>query len=91
MTGWCSYYALRPMTAGGLYENARAMKERIPELKRLQIDGGYEKHNGDWLEANPELGADMELTRRFLQMGIDELSVSPVFTLELRKKIRDAE
>ena len=31
----------------------------------------------------------MELTRRFIQMGIDELSVSPVFTLELRKKIRE--
>ena len=38
-----------------------------------------------------ELGADMELTRRFVQMGIDELSVSPPFTLELRKKIREIE
>ncbi len=58
-TGWCSYYCLRPMTAEGLYRNARAMKERIPELGRLQIDGGYEAHNGDWLVPNPALGADM--------------------------------
>ena len=48
------------------------------------------KH-GKWVGICGELGADMELTRRFIQMGIDELSVSPVFTLELRKKIRESE
>ena len=42
-----------------------------------------------WCGICGELGADMELTRRFVQMGIDELSVSPPFTLELRKKIRE--
>lgn len=47
--------------------------------------------HGAWCGICGELGADMELTRRFLQMGIDELSVSPVFTLELRKKIRETE
>ena len=36
-----------------------------------------------------ELGADMELTQRFIQMGIDELSVSPGYTLALRKRIRE--
>lgn len=44
---------------------------------------------GAWCGICGELGADMELTERFVRMGIDELSVSPVFTLELRKKIRD--
>ena len=47
--------------------------------------------NGAWCGICGELGADMELTRRFVQMGIDELSVSPPFTLELRKKIREIE
>lgn len=47
--------------------------------------------HGAWCGICGELGADMELTRRFIQMGIDELSVSPVFTLELRQKIREAE
>lgn len=47
--------------------------------------------HGAWCGICGELGADMELTRRFIQMGIDELSVSPVFTLELRKKIRETE
>jgi phosphotransferase system enzyme I (PtsI) len=45
--------------------------------------------HGAWCGICGELGADMELTRRFVQMGIDELSVSPPFTLELRQKIRE--
>jgi alpha-galactosidase len=59
-SGWCSYYCLRPMTVEALFENARALAEKIPELKRVQIDGGYEAHNGDWLTARPALGADMK-------------------------------
>ncbi|MCI8454184.1 MAG: phosphoenolpyruvate--protein phosphotransferase [Lachnospiraceae bacterium] len=35
-----------------------------------------------------ELGADTALTERFLRMGVDELSVSPAFLLEVREKIR---
>lgn len=59
-TGWCSYYCLRPMTADGLVEQGKAMAEKIPELKRIQIDGGYEAYDGDWLVAHPRLGADMK-------------------------------
>lgn len=46
------------------------------------------KH-GAWCGICGELGADMSLTQRFLEMGIDELSVSPAYTLELRKVIRE--
>ncbi len=35
-----------------------------------------------------ELGADTALTERFLRMGVDELSVSPAFLLEVRERIR---
>ena len=45
--------------------------------------------HGAWCGICGELGADLELTRRFVKMGIDELSVSPPFTLELRQKIRE--
>ncbi|UUZ86079.1 alpha-galactosidase [Paenibacillus sp. P26] len=58
--GWCSYYCLRPMTAEGFYANAKAMKERIPELQRIQIDGGYATKNGDFLSPRPSLGADLK-------------------------------
>ncbi|MBQ9321563.1 MAG: hypothetical protein IJ239_04300, partial [Eubacterium sp.] len=34
--------------------------------------------------------ADTELTERFLQMGIDELSVSPSMILPVRKQIRSS-
>ena len=35
-----------------------------------------------------ELGADLELTERFLRMGVDELSVSPAMILPTRERIR---
>lgn len=83
MTGWCSYYALRPMTAKGLYENARAMKERIPGLKRIQIDGGYEKHDGDWLIPNPVLGEDMEtICRTIREIGVEPIGYLSPFIVE---------
>ena len=63
--------------------------EAVLRMIQRTIECAHE--HGAWCGICGELGADMELTRRFLQMGIDELSVSPVFTLELRKKIRDAE
>lgn len=41
-----------------------------------------------WVGICGELGADLELTERFLKMGVDELSVSPSYVLPLRNKIR---
>lgn len=41
-----------------------------------------------WVGICGELGADLELTERFLKMGVDELSVSPSCVLPLRNKIR---
>ena len=47
--------------------------------------------HGAWCGICGELAADMTLTDRFIEMGIDELSVSPAYTLELRKKIRESD
>lgn len=41
-----------------------------------------------WVGICGELGADLELTERFIQMGVDELSVSPSCILPVRNKIR---
>lgn len=38
-----------------------------------------------------EIGADIELVDRFIEMGIDELSVSPGMVLPIRKLIRESE
>lgn len=60
-------------------------------LRMIQttIDNGH-KH-GCWVGICGELGADTSLTRTFLEMGIDELSVSPSFVLPIRKIIREME
>lgn len=41
-----------------------------------------------WVGICGELGADPDLTERFLRMGVDELSVSPSYVLPLRDRIR---
>ena len=38
-----------------------------------------------------ELGADTTLTKTFLKMGIDELSVTPAAVLPIRKIIRETD
>lgn len=46
------------------------------------------KH-GAWIGICGELGADTTLTKEFLRMGVDELSVSPSFVLKLRDTVRN--
>ncbi|MGN1415759.1 MAG: phosphoenolpyruvate--protein phosphotransferase [Oscillospiraceae bacterium] len=43
---------------------------------------------GKWIGICGELGADTELTEKWLRMGIDELSVSPSFVLAVRDRVR---
>ena len=47
--------------------------------------------HGTWVGICGELGADQELTQKFLEMGLDELSVAPSSVLPIRKLIREAE
>lgn len=44
---------------------------------------------GKWVGICGELGADPLLTKKFVRMGIDELSVAPSMILKLRKIIRE--
>ena len=44
---------------------------------------------GKWVGICGELAGDLALTEKFVNMGIDELSVSPSFVLKLREKIRE--
>lgn len=56
-------------------------------LKMIQmvIDSAHKA--GIWAGICGELGADITLTERFVEMGVDELSVSPAMLLPLRDKI----
>lgn len=58
-------------------------------LRMIQMVIDHAHANNCWVGICGELGADMELTKRFIEMGIDELSVSPTFILPIRKIIRE--
>lgn len=58
-------------------------------LRMLQIVVDNAHKNGIWAGICGELASDLTLTETFLKMGYDELSVSPTFTLPLRKKVRE--
>ena len=59
----------------------------VLRMIRMTVENGH-KH-GCWVGICGELGADMTLTKTFLEMGVDELSVSPTFVLPIRKIIRE--
>lgn len=57
-------------------------------LKLIAMTAENAHKAGIWVGICGELGADATLTEVFLDMGIDELSVSPSCILKLRDKIR---
>ena len=59
----------------------------VLRMIQMVVENAHKK--GIWAGICGELGADMELTREFLKMGVDELSVSPGRILPLRKIIRE--
>lgn len=58
----------------------------VLKLIRMTIENAHANHI--WVGICGELGADLILTREFLEMGVDELSVAPYDILPLRKKVR---
>ena len=60
-------------------------------LKLIQMITDNAHVAGIWVGICGELGADTTLTQTFLDMGIDELSVSPGCILPVRKAIRETE
>ena len=57
-------------------------------LKMIQMVVDNAHKEGKWVGICGELGADMELVKTFVQMGVDELSVAPSMILKLRQIIR---
>ncbi|MCH5343278.1 MAG: phosphoenolpyruvate--protein phosphotransferase [Acetatifactor sp.] len=58
-------------------------------LKMIQIVVDNAHKEGKWAGICGELGADMDLTKTFVEMGLDELSVAPSMILKLRQIIRE--
>ncbi|MDE7202498.1 MAG: phosphoenolpyruvate--protein phosphotransferase [Lachnospiraceae bacterium] len=59
----------------------------IIRMIQMVVDNAHKY--GKWAGICGELGADLELTETFVNMGMDELSVSPSMVLPLRKRIRE--
>ena len=60
-------------------------------LRMIQMVVENAHKAGIWAGICGELGADTTLTRRFLAMGVDELSMSPGSILPVRKIIRETD
>ena len=63
--------------------------EAVLRLIEMTIKNAHKE--GIWVGICGEIGADIELVDRFIEMGIDELSVSPGMVLPIRKLIRESE
>ena len=63
--------------------------EAILRMIQMVVDNAHKE--GIWAGICGELGADSTLTERFVEMGLDELSVSPTFVLPVRKIVREME
>lgn len=61
----------------------------VLKMIKMVVDNAHKA--GIWAGICGELGADTSLTREFLKMGVDELSVSPGRILQIRKIILDTD
>lgn len=61
--------------------------EAVLRMIQMVVENAHK--TGIWAGICGELGADLELTDRFMEMGVDELSVSPTFIYPVRQKIRE--
>ncbi len=59
----------------------------ILRMLKMVVDAAHKY--GKWAGICGELGADLSLTKEFLAMGFDELSVSPGRILSIRKIVRE--
>lgn len=63
--------------------------EAVLRLIEMTVKNAHKENI--WVGICGELGADTDLTGRFLEMGVDELSVSPGCILPIRKIVREME
>ena len=63
-----------------------AHHEAIMRMLKMVVENGHKE--GCWVGICGELAADTSLTETFIDMGIDELSVSPSMVLKVRDSVR---
>ena len=60
-----------------------------PILRLIEMSSDAIRKNGGWIGICGEMAADLSLTQRFADMGIDELSVSTPYLLGVRGKVSE--
>jgi alpha-galactosidase len=74
--GWCSWYCFGPnVTAQQVLDNLDVIAKSMPALKYIQIDDGYQRAMGDWLETGTAFGGSArnvlaEIRRRGFEPAI---------------------
>ena len=69
--GWSSwYYYYNKITPEIIYQNMEVIKEKFLDINLIQIDDGYQKYVGDWLDLNPQFNDKMkELANNIKESG----------------------
>ncbi|MBQ8431603.1 MAG: phosphoenolpyruvate--protein phosphotransferase [Clostridia bacterium] len=58
-------------------------------LRLIELSAAAIHARGGWIGVCGEMAADLRLTQRLLDMGVDELSVSPPYLLGVREKVTE--
>lgn len=75
-TGWCSWYCFGPnVTSQQVLDNLDVIAKHMPALTYVQIDDGYQRAMGDWLETGAAFGGNVrtvlaEIRRRGFEPAI---------------------
>ena len=59
----------------------------IIRMLKMVVDNAHKA--GKWVGICGELAADLSMTKTFVRMGVDELSVAPSMVLNVRKNVRE--
>lgn len=59
--GWCSWYCIGPdISEKKIFESLNDIKNKLPEIKYIQIDDGFQPFMGDWLEVSDKFDRSMK-------------------------------
>lgn len=68
--GWCSWYTYwNTVTAKDVLDNLAVMDEEGLAIDVVQVDDGYQRNIGDWLDGRPGFGDLDEVAQRIIESG----------------------
>ena len=88
-TGWCSWYCFGPdVTAVQVMQNLDFIAKKVPQLKYVQIDDGYQPAMGDWLDTGKAFGGNVQgVLQKIRQRGFEPAIWVAPFIAEAESKV----